>query len=363
MHSFPILDFWSTGFAGSGVMGSGVMGSGAQSSQSLAIAAHGAAAEETFTGAVRSWMGARLGGFGVSMVGVGGAFILGGAVPGVAQEPSPLRGTPEPERVAQLLYPSADEAASLKVIGQGEAVMAADLARLTFSFSTEDPSSYDEGFEEPEEAPTSALQPSALQPSALRPSALRPSALQPSAIAQLSPDSDFPKPLTRERLKPALAALKKAGVMEQQITVEIAEGSSLGTVQVRLEKPTGDRIDQLVDAVQQALDNNTQVFFSDFQQRFELRDCQPLEVKAYQGAIANARRRAEAMAKALGVSLAGTPRVAESPFNLLSPASCNESSPFEELMNLGSGGLFGNPEPPKPEVKIKRDIFVTFPIR
>lgn len=270
-----------------------------------------------------------------------------------AQPQAPSTPQP-PDRVAQLLYPSPDESASIKVMGRGEATMPADRAQLTFSFTTFDPSGY-EG--EMTEGVEWSGKPGVFDPSVEVAQGEMPGEMPEEMLAAFP----VPQPLTRATLKPVVDALKQAGVPERDISVEISEETSTGEVQVRLEKPNPDRLQALSKAVDTALTDADQLYLSDTQTRFEIRDCQPLEVKAYESAIANARLRAEALSKALGTSLRGTPRVAESPFDLFSPASCNEPSPFSGLMNLG--GFFGGAEPPKAEVTIKRDIFVTFPVR
>ncbi|NJR68115.1 MAG: SIMPL domain-containing protein [Synechococcales cyanobacterium CRU_2_2] len=281
--------------------------------------------------------------------------VAGAQVAAQPQDPS----TPQPpDRVAQLLYPSPDESASIKVMGRGEATMPADRAQLTFSFTTFDPSDY---AGEMTEGVDGSNKPGVFDPSVEVAQGEMPEEMSEEMPEEMPAAFPVPQPLTRATLKPVVDALKQAGVTERDISVEISAETSTGEVRVRLEKPRPDRLQALSNAVETALADADQLYLSDTQTRFEIRDCQPLEVKAYGSAIANARLRAEALSKALGTSLSGTPRVAESPFDLFSPASCNEPSPFIELMNLG--GFFGGAEPPKAEVTIKRDIFVTFPVR
>ncbi len=279
-----------------------------------------------------------------------------GLAPGAVAQTAPSVAPstpPAPARVAQLLYPSADESPSIKVMGRGEASMAADTTKITFSLTTFNPAAY-------VEAEEVTFDPESLGGSSETSPAVEAADINLSEGTEM--EGMLPVPLTRSALKSILAVIQKAGVLERNITVEIPDGGTEGTVQIVLEKPSADRVKTLTDAVELAIVSaENPLYLSDTQTRFEIRDCQPLEVKAYESAIANARRSATTLAKVLGTSLSGTPRVAESPFDLFSPTSCNETSPLTELMNIG--GIFGNAAPPKAEVMIKRDLFVTFPVR
>jgi hypothetical protein len=187
-----------------------------------------------------------------------------------------------------------------------------------------------------------------------------------------------PKPLTQASLKPIVDALVAVGVPATAIEINTNPSNSPafpfpisateGAVQmvVRLEKPTRDRVQQIVKVA-----GDEKIFKGKFSLQntnveYAINDCPALERAAYAAAVNNARSRATALSEALGVKIADVPSIAESSFSLFNFFSASSSA----CGSAGNTPVFPfsafkkpfNPATPA-EVEVKKDIFVTYTIR
>jgi uncharacterized protein YggE len=262
---------------------------------------------------------------------------------------------PTSDRVAQLFYPPVnDEQQALMVVGQGEASAPADRAEVEFSFTNYDPYASPEGglllFN---------------SGSTSNGSTSNGATEAPSLRTQASPIPSF----TEAQLQPVVDALVAAGISSELIEVAITPGSpnvypyttDRGSVSFDLSNPSREQINQAVDAVNEAIADSQSIFLQNLSVRYSLNDCTALEQDVYLAAISNARSRATALASAMGVELAEVPSVAESPFNFLLPA-CGSADGAGFYNPFAFGASLYDPEAPA-EVQVRRDIFVTFPIR
>ncbi len=231
--------------------------------------------------------------------------------------------------MAQLFYPSVSEQNAIMVIGQGQVSTPADMARVVFVFSSNDPSEF------PEEG-------------------------SPSKPAQKA------VPITKELLKPIVDALVTIGLSANDIELYVNTQSSSfplnqggSQVLVELEKPTRERVQQVVTVASTAASNN-KLFPQSVDVQYTLNDCSSLETKAYLAAINDAENRAKALAAAIGVQVRDTPSVAEEPFGrLISP--CNSKV---NLPSFPFGGFASSYDPSAPaEVQVWRNVFVTYTIK
>ena len=238
--------------------------------------------------------------------------------------------------MAQLFYPPVSDRPGVMVQGQGKATAPADTARIEFLFSNQ----YSE----------------------------EPEGKTPKA----------PKPLTQASLKPIVDALVAVGVPATAIEINTNPSNppafpfpisaTEGAVQmvVRLEKPTRDRVQQIVKVA-----GDEKIFKGKFSLQntnveYAINDCPALERAAYAAAVNNARSRATALSEALGVKIADVPSIAESSFSLFNIFSASSSA----CGSAGSTPVFPfsafkkpfNPATPA-EVEVKKDIFVTYTIR
>lgn len=282
------------------------------------------------------------------------AALAGIATPALSQaatQPVPPHLEQQPgavdDRVAQLFYPPVSEdQQALMVLGQGEASAPADVAEVEFSFTNYDP------YAVPEEGLLLFSDSSAQTPSSL----------------QAQAPGDTPA-LTEAQLQPVVDALVAAGIPSESIEVSIVLGSpnvypyttDRGSVSFDLDAPSQEQVKRAVDRVNEAIADREEIFLQNLSVQYSINDCTDLEQDVYQDAITDARNRAMAIATAMGVELAEVPSVAESPFNFLSPACGSTAQP--SLYNpWGLGASYYDPEAPA-EVLVRRDVFVTFPIR
>lgn len=235
--------------------------------------------------------------------------------------------------MAQLFYPPASEQQALRVIGKGRARGEADTARIQFNFTTnEDTNIPSEG-----------------------------GVLFQAEMAQAT--------ITRETLKPIVDALVAIGVPADTIEVKITEPQpsvlpfpfpSTGTegsagIVVEVEKPTRDRIEQIVKVANETASKNKELAVDSVDVQYSVKDCQALEKAAYRAAVNDALNRARAIAEALNADI-GIPSVAEPFYGVFLPG-CNSdgSLPFT------SSSSTYDPDAPL-EVVVTKDIFFSFPV-
>jgi uncharacterized protein YggE len=255
-----------------------------------------------------------------------------------------------PDEVAQIFYPPVSEdQQALMVLGQGEASAPADAAEVEFSFTNYDP------YAVPEEGLLLFNDTSA--------GATGDSSRQAQAIPEDS------RTLTEAQLQPIVDALVAAGISSDSIEVSIVPGNpdvypyttDRGSVSFSVSNPSREQVNRAVDAVNEAIADSEEIFLQNLSVQYSLSDCTTLEQEVYQDAIQDARNRATAIATAMGVELAEVPSVAESPFNFFSPA-CGSTDQSAFYNPFGFGASYYDPEAPA-EVQVRRDVFVTFPIR
>lgn len=255
-------------------------------------------------------------------------------------------------RVAQMFFPPVSDRHAIMVLGQGQVSLPADTARMEFLFSNSIPS----------ESPSSTSQTRSLT---LRSKQNSPFESQPQPTVT---------PLTKESFKPIVDALVASGVPANAIEVIVTPSSSSSfpfpfpgseggaKVVMKLDKPTRDRLQQIVTVVNEAARKNGKIVVKSVNVRYAMKDCQDLVRAAYQAAVKDARNRAEAIAQAMNVQLGKVPSVAESFFYDLLVPLCSEATELPSFLQFGSSGSRYDPNAPI-EVQLRRDIFVTYPIK
>jgi hypothetical protein len=253
---------------------------------------------------------------------------------------------------AQLFYPPASDRHSLMVMGQGLVRVPADTADIELVFSNKDSN---------EELQT---QPSTLSQVPGR-TLLVLSSNGKTSIGQnpLTPALENKQSLTKATLQPIVNSLIANGISADKIQVKVNNSSSENNAKilVRVEKPTRDRIQEIVGAANQASSKIENLSINNVGVEYAVNDCQALQNSVYQSAIKDAQSRAQALASAMGVKL-GAASVAE-PFYTLFYPSCNSKSGVT-LPSFASFLLTPTYDPDAPaEVEMKKDIYVTFTVK
>ena len=133
------------------------------------------------------------------------------------------------------------------------------------------------------------------------------------------PEPEFTPPeisiITKEKLEPVLQALSDQGVPDEDISVNPFWVGSPGAARVDLvvSRARPSQVEQLVKAVQQALSEQGQYSLQSFSAVFTVGECGLLEKQARQQALANARSRAEELARDAGVWLGPVAAISEIP--------------------------------------------------
>ncbi|QMS89419.1 SIMPL domain-containing protein [Nostoc edaphicum CCNP1411] len=244
---------------------------------------------------------------------------------------------------AQLFYPPASDRHSLMVIGQGVVRVPADTADIELVFSSGGSNNELE------------TQPSAI-PEARRLSS-RTLLLNYKTAAESFPNT---KSLTKATLQPVVNSLVAKGIRADKIQVQISTNSSENNAKilVRLEKPTRDRVQEIVATANKATSEVENLSVKSVGVEYAVNDCQALQSSVYQSAMKDAQSRAQALATAMEVKLS-TPSVAEPFYTLLYP-SCSSKTGVP-LPSFASFLLSPAYDPDAPaEVEMKKDIFVTY---
>lgn len=270
---------------------------------------------------------------------------------------------------AQLFYPPASDRHSLMVIGQGVVRVPADTADIELVFSSaasndeletqpsslpqtrriSSPSGYASGTPRANGSPSLLEQ----QDRAASPTQL----LNYKTAAESLPSK---KSLTKATLQPVVNSLVTKGISADKIQVQINANSSENNAKilVRLEKPTRDRVQEIVGTANKATNEIENLSVKSVGVEYAVNDCQALQSSVYQSAMKDAQSRAQALATAMGVKL-GTPSVAE-PFYTLFYPSCSSKTgvPLPSFASFLLSPAY-NPDAPA-EVEMKKDIFVTY---
>ncbi|MDF5709379.1 MAG: SIMPL domain-containing protein [Nostoc sp. S4] len=252
---------------------------------------------------------------------------------------------------AQLFYPPASDRHSLMVMGQGVVRAPADTADIELVFSSKDNSEQSEP-----------------QPSTL--SQVRRLTLSPllsndkTSIGQTPiPALENEKALTKASLQPIVDSLiaNKISADKIQVQVNMNSGENNAKILVRVEKPTRERIQEIIGIANKATSKLEDLTIKNVGVEYAVNDCQALQSSVYQSAIKDAQSRAQALASAMGVKL-GIPSVAE-PFYTLFYPSCSSKTGVS-LPSFASFLLTPTYNPDAPaEVEMKKDIFVTYTVK
>jgi hypothetical protein len=259
-------------------------------------------------------------------------------------------------QVAQLLYPPASGPKSIMVIGHGNASMPADSAEVRFFLMT--------GYSEPDFG-DDAFQANVLHLQAASRQSCSGSTQREAAnlgrSVQTFP-SQFCSKLTQIEetdFDGFVQALVDVGVPRASIEVKLTPTSDGAVVSLNLLEPTQEQLQAIVNAGKAAVEDE-QFFLDDIWVNYSLKDCQPLELLAYERAIRDAATRAMTIAQSLQANLSEPPSIAESPLNLFAP-TCNEQ--FNPLsLFWGNSNYGGQPAQmdETPEVSLQRHLFVTY---
>lgn len=222
---------------------------------------------------------------------------------------------------------------SITVVGQGQVTAPADTALLEFRVSSREPLNASEN-----RAPGLSLQ--------------------------------VNQQVTEEALKPTVTALTSIDVPARDITVQITSSLQNPKLLVKLNKPTQERIQQVVLTVDRSLQNSTQLFLQSIGAGYSVNSCQLLERSVRRTALRDAQNQIRSLAVEVGVQvgellyvtafpLAGSVTsvgcgskagVPTSGASLLSPTELNEATP---------------PYDPsaKPEVQLRGQVSMTYAIQ
>lgn len=279
-----------------------------------------------------------------------------GAIPAsFAQSPSQ-----SPIQISQLFYPSSSEQAAIKVLGQGQVSLPADVAKLEFQVSGSS-------------APAAPETPQTEEAEESEPEAENPDSTSPETPESMTPEAPT-LVLGKEDVAPIVNALKAAGVAQSAIEVLIEEGSSSGfpfpfpgsdagaKIRVRVANPTRDRLQQIVKAANSAASKSETLSISKVNVQYITTDCGKLAQAAYTAAVQDAQKRATAIATAMGVRLSGAPSVAESSLYDLFVPLCTENSELPSFLPFGDLSSAYEPDAP-PQVQLRRDLFMSFPVQ
>ncbi|MEH2070859.1 MAG: SIMPL domain-containing protein [Nostoc sp.] len=252
---------------------------------------------------------------------------------------------------AQLFYPPASDRHSLMVMGQGVVRAPADTADIELVFSSKDSSEQSEP-----------------QPSTL--SQVRRLTLSPLVLNDKIPIGQTPIPalenekaLTKASLQPIVDSLiaNKISADKIQVQVNTNSGENNAKILVRVEKPTRERIQEILGVANKATSKLKNLTIKNVGVDYAVNDCQALQSSVYQSAMKDAQSRAQALATAMGVKL-GIPSVAE-PFYTLFYPSCSSKTGVS-LPSFASFLLTPTYNPDAPaEVEMKKDIFVTYTVK
>ena len=243
---------------------------------------------------------------------------------------SPASAQASPETIAQLFYPTPNAQPTIQVLGQGEASAPAQEGVLTLKFDKVYGEEYAFNEETGEYDYSKPLEPSA--------------------------------ELSEAMFAPIVEAWQKDfGLAKSAIAITVLEDTA--TVTMTLSQPQQAKLQQMAEQAMGSMVDSEDVTFSSLDVQYRITDCQPLRDEVYRKAIADAKARATTLSEAMGVTLAGLPSVAESPFNLIAPPSCNEEATLFNFANFAEMFSGAQAVEKEAEVTIRRDIFVTYPIQ
>lgn len=217
---------------------------------------------------------------------------------------------------------------SLTVIGQGQVTAPANTVLLEFRFgSNRDPLAGD-----------------------VRSSVLAPTEIQRNA---------------ETALKPTIAALNQADIPSGNITVQ-AISLQTTKLQVQIEQPTQERVQQVVFTVEQSVRNNSQIFLQGVGAAYAVNNCQVLERSARRIALRDAQAQLATLAVDVAVQLGELLQVTVMPLTG-SPNVSNCGTKVAVPLSPFSVGAESTLPPynpgDKPEVQVRSQVSVTHAIK
>lgn len=216
---------------------------------------------------------------------------------------------------------------SLTVIGQGLVAAPADSALMDFRFSSREPTNSDTS----------------------------------STGLSIQTARQF----TEDALKPAIDALRAAGVPASNITVQTSSIQNPKLL-VRLDKPTQAGIQAIVQSVDQSLQANQQIFLQSIGAGYSVNNCETLEGSARRLALQDAQRQLKGLSQDVNVELGELLSVSVLPLvGSSNSLGCGtkvgvSTSPFSPAIDEATPPY--NPSDP-PQVQVKSQVSVTHAIQ
>lgn len=320
-----------------------------------------------------------------------------GAIPlsAIAIEPQAAKSV----RLAQLFYPPASAQKMIRVIGQGTVRQAADVAEIQILVKVQElyedtpPFEDSEPYEEPADEfstpdfsvpPLPAPPPSILIPAPSLPNTSIPP-IRSSPLPRIQIPLDPPAAsginysllglnqageLTEDDFAPLIRAIEQTGVARSDISSKISKSRpsitpfplpSLGNsnqsfVLVKVQNPTPNKIESVVVAAENHLQNSQNLSLDDIKVNYKINECEQLKLQAFEAAVGDAQKRAEAIAGAMNAKLSPAASASEPFFNMFIPG-CEAGQGFS------LSGKKNSYEPGDPiEVVVDRTIFFTYTI-
>lgn len=215
---------------------------------------------------------------------------------------------------------------AIEVIGQGQATVSADTARLEFRFISRAPST-------------------------------------PPPVAPAGSEPETPSLPGEELFAPVLNALKEIKVPTERIEIQTISEENPKLL-VTIDQPTRDRLQEVVKAVNSSLKNSNSLFIQGIGAEYAVKNCQPLERAARSAALRDAQYQGKSIALEMGVKLAEVLYVRVYP--IVSPASVAACG---SKVAVSVSAFFTDSEaiPPYnpadlPEVKVRSQISITYAI-
>ncbi|WP_055077804.1 SIMPL domain-containing protein [Pseudanabaena sp. 'Roaring Creek'] len=231
--------------------------------------------------------------------------------------------------VAQLFYPPANDQQIIAVVGQGHASVPADLARIAVALSNYTKENYERDPQKPHK------------------------------------EEPEPEPITESALNDILNSLKANGIPNDKIkvTIDPFKGRN-ATIEIEIAKPTKEKVARIVKSVNSAVPQKTErnkIQLENVYVQYTVNNCETVETAAYLAAVKDAKLRANALAKSMGVNLADVPSIAELPFLGRFWTACSQDPDITASI-FPRRALPYNPDT-LPEVELYREIAVTYRIR
>ncbi|MEM7557062.1 MAG: SIMPL domain-containing protein [Cyanobacteria bacterium P01_A01_bin.84] len=255
------------------------------------------------------------------------------------------------QTIAQLFYPPVDRKV-LRVVGKGIVKIPADNAKIIINFRVNRYNRY----------PSPSRLPRAYFKMRLSDS-LAINTKQASPKKPPTPPKKKNEPLTKDTFKSVIEKLITNGVNRDNIDVFISNqyGRNIARMVINIKKPSRDKVEEIVNLVTEEAKNIDRVSSDRVSVDYSVNECQNGVNLAYESAIKDANNRASALAKTMGLKI-GTPSIAEPFFSMFYPSCSSDlTSSFSAF-----GGYYSrqpyNPEKPA-EVEIRKDIFVSFPVK